>query len=226
MFKPISVLGCALMLGGCITTPYSETPSATNFPTSSQEKLQAASHWNLISQDLFSKLQQQIAGKVNQPIYISADADSPFNQAVTAELITSFVNAGYQVMKSPENTLHIAIDTQVVKFSPDRLQARQVGTLSTLATGLWVLTEMNTRFSPAGVATGAIFGSEAAAYFNSDKASGATPQTEIMINVRLVNAQQYLAATRATYYVADNDTKLYQMTAAMATFDVRGDTNK
>ena len=160
--KPI-ILFLTMALAGC-ATPYSETPTASNFPTTSQEKLQAAAHWGLITQDLSQKLQTQMSGKVSkqQPLYVSATDDTPFNQAA-------------------------------------------VGELSALATGLWALTELNASITPAGVATGVIFAGDAQAYFNSDKASGPTPQTEIIINATVSDNSRYLAVSRATYYAADRD---------------------
>jgi hypothetical protein len=43
-----SALLQAWLLTAC-ATPYSEAPTATNFPSSKQLKLQAGSHWNAIA---------------------------------------------------------------------------------------------------------------------------------------------------------------------------------
>lgn len=91
-----------------------------------------------------------------------------------------------------------------------------------MATGLWALTELNASITPAGVATGVIFAGDAQAYFNSDKASGPTPQTEIIINATVSDNSRYLAVSRATYYAADRDQWLYQAVKS-ATFNVQGD---
>src|SRR5450830_1080009 len=165
-----------LTIAGC-ATPYSEVPIAKNFPTTSQEKLQAASHWGLIANDLSRKIQANMASKVdkNQPIYVSAKAASPFNQAVVSELISSLVADGYTVVKTPENTVKVDVDTQVLQFSANRLQARQVGALTAIATGLWASAEYGS-VTGAGVVTGVIAGSEALAYMDSDRASGSTPK--------------------------------------------------
>lgn len=49
--KVISAIVGSLVLTGC-AAPYTETPLATNFPTSKQPKLQAAAHWNVIANDV------------------------------------------------------------------------------------------------------------------------------------------------------------------------------
>ncbi|WP_334108395.1 hypothetical protein [Methylobacillus sp.] len=216
------ILLSTIALAGCATS-HSEVPIATNFPIMQQEKLQAAAHWGLITQDLSKKLQTQMGNKVSkeQTLYVSASTDSPFNQAVVGELIASLVSNGYTIVKTRGAAVNVEIDTQVLQFSPQRLQTRQIGALSALATGLWSLTELNTSITPAGVATGLIFGSDAQAFFNSDKASGPTPKTEIIINAAVSDNSHYLAVSRATYYAADTDQWLYQAVKG-ATFNVRG----
>lgn len=217
----ITTLACMLTLAGCVTQ-YSEVPIAKNFPTTSQEKLQAASHWGLITNDLSKNIQANMAGKVdkNQPLYVSAKNASPFNQAVVAELIASLVADGYLIVKNPENTVKVDVDTQVLEFSPHRLQAQRVGILTGIATGVWAFSEA-THITAAGVATGLIAGSEAYVYMNSDRASGATPKSEIIINVSVSDTNRYIAVSRGTYYVADTDKWLYQA-AQTRVFSVSG----
>lgn len=218
--KRITTLACVLALAGCVT-PYSEVPIAKTFPTTSQEKLQAASHWGLITNDLSKKIQANIAGKVdkNQALYVSAKESSAFNQAVVAELISSLVADGYLVVKSPDNTVKVDVDTQVLQFSPHRLQARTVGVPTAIAAGLWASAEIGS-ITGAGLATGVIAGAEALTYMNSDKASGSTPKSEIIINVSVSDASHYIAVSRGTYYVSDTDKWLYQA-AQTKVFNVR-----
>lgn len=47
---------CASLLLSACTTPYSEAPVATNFPTSKQHKLQAGAHWDAIARDAAATL--------------------------------------------------------------------------------------------------------------------------------------------------------------------------
>lgn len=214
-----------LIMAGCIT-PYGETPIAKNFPTNSQEKLQAASHWGIISNDLSKKIQAGMAGKVekNQPLYVSAKDNSTFNQVVVAELISSLVADGYTVATKNINALNVEVDTEVLEFSAARMQAKKIGVPTAIATGIWALTEIGTSFTAAGVLTGAIVGGEAYQYINSDKAFGATPKTEIIINLSVLDTNRYIAVSRGTYYVADSDKALYKSALASQakSFNVRG----
>lgn len=211
-----------LVLVGC-TTPYSEVPIAKTFKTSSQEKLQAASHWELITNDLSQKLQAKIEGKVdkNTPLFVSATNHSQFNQAVVAELISSLLTNGYTIVKRPKDSIRVDVDTQVLQFSPDRLQAGKVGVPTLIATGLWAAADVGS-ISAAGVATGAIAGTEALMYMNSDRASGQTPKTEIIVGVTVSDESNYIAKSRGTYYVSDTDQWLYKA-AQTRRFNVQGD---
>jgi hypothetical protein len=211
-----------LALVGC-TTPYSEVPIAANFKTSSQAKLQAAGHWSLISEDLSKKLQENMAQKVDKTnaIYIFATNYAPFNQAVVDELISSLISNGYNIVKRPNDAIKIDVNTQVLQFSPNRLQAKSIGIPTLITTGLWTSAEIGS-ITGAGVATAAIAGSEALAYMNSDRASGPTPKTEIIVDITVSNEINYIAKSRGTYYVADTDTWLYQA-AQTKKFSVQGE---
>ncbi|MDD2934142.1 MAG: hypothetical protein PHO76_09690 [Methylotenera sp.] len=219
----LTILACALTLVGCVT-PYSEAPTAKNFPATPQAKLQAASHWTIITNDLSQKIQADIDGKVtkDQAVFISTKNASPFNQAVVSELVASLVSNGYNVVKTPENTTKINVETQVLKFSANRLQARTVGIPTALAAGVWAISEFGISSTGVGaVATGLIGGAEALAYMNSDKASGSTPQTEIITNISVEDDNRYLAVSRGTYYISDTDKWLYQAVQTKD-FNVRG----
>lgn len=219
--KRISAIACMLALTGC-ATPYSEVPVAKNFPTTAQEKLQAAAHWTLIANDLSKRIQTGITGKIDkeQALYVSSKDASAFNQAVVAELISSLVNDGYLVVKAPENTIKVDVDTQVLEFSPNRLQEQKVGIPTAIATGLWAASEIGP-ITGAGVVTGIIAGSEALTYMNADRASGATPKSEVVVNASVSDATHYITVSRATYYVSDTDKWLYQAAQTKA-FNVQG----
>lgn len=228
MIRKTTALFSALALTGCMT-PYGEAPVARNFPANSQEKLQAASHWGIISNNLSNKIQASMNGKVDksQPLYVSAKTTSAFNQAVVAELIASLVDNNYNVVNnvsSATNALKLDVDTQVLAFSANRKQPRLVGVPTAIATGIWALTEVGTTFTGAGVATGALAAVEAGNYFSSENATGATPKTEIIINVSVADSTHYLAVARGTYYVADTDKELYKSAIAVEnrSFNVRG----
>lgn len=91
----------ALMMAGC-AAPYSEAPLATNFPTTSQEKLQAAAHWDAVATDLAKEILTALPTPLTGNLYVSARQESPFTQAMKEQLTTAMVRSGYPVAKQPE----------------------------------------------------------------------------------------------------------------------------
>ncbi|MDP2829234.1 MAG: hypothetical protein Q8O37_11590, partial [Sulfuricellaceae bacterium] len=47
------------------------------------------------------------------------------------------------------------------------------------------------------------------AWFQSEFATGDTPQTEIIVTTSVSDASQYLARSTSIYYVADADLRMY-----------------
>lgn len=99
----VHTLGAAMviaaMLAGC-ATPYSEAPLATNFPTTKQEKMQAAAHWNVIAKDVAAQISLKLAEQ--RPLHVAQPTGkSAFERAFANQLISSLVADGQTVMKQP-----------------------------------------------------------------------------------------------------------------------------
>ena len=223
----VTAIGVALLASAC-ATPYSETPLATNFATSKQHKLQAASHWSLISRDVAARLSASLprdaAVFVNQ-----ASEQTAFERAFTTQLLTALVQAGHPVMKSPEGALRIGIDTQAIPFSADRLQNRDFGSATALGAGVWAVYDL-VEYASNGAGKAAMLGLvaiDAHKWFQSEFASGETPQHEIIITTTVSDPNRYIVRDTSVYYVADADRKLYMPPAAshtiVKTFAVAGD---
>ena len=98
---------CASRLLSACTTPYSEAPVATNFPTSKQHKLQAGAHWDAIAKDAATTLVTSLRlGKgciaaypdCNQLVLRPPREVTPFSRAFHTLLTTSLVNQGVQMI--------------------------------------------------------------------------------------------------------------------------------
>lgn len=203
----------AMMIAGC-AAPYSEAPLATNFPTSKQQKLQAASHWEVISADIAARLTAALPEALSEPLYVEATQSTPFNRAVKDQLITTLVNSGHTVVKALDGAVKVEVDTQIVAFSSNRSQYKYIGVPTALAGGAWAMKAVRSdTTATAAAATGAtalLVGSDIYAWFKSESASGATPQTEIIVNVSVSDADRYLARSTTAYYVTDTDRALYE----------------
>lgn len=221
----ITTVAGTLFLASCVT-PYGETPIATNFSSSEQQKLQAASHWDAIGTDLSKKLQRSLNGKIStdQPVFISSNEQTVFNEVLISSLVTSLLQDGYKVSTTnTANATAINLETKVIKFSQDRLQSQTIGYPSLIATGLWAIAESSSVTAAGAVSAGAL-GLDAYSYFNSKKASGSTPQSEIVVNLTAVQDNHYIAATKGIYYAVDSDASLYKSASNGTTtsFQVKG----
>lgn len=201
----VAALVCLPLFAGC-AAPYSEAPLATNFPTTKQPKLQAASHWNVIAGDVAKQISASI--KEKRPLYVSRPSvKTDFDRAFANQLTSALLAEGYTVWKTPAGALSVEIDTQSVRFSANRPQYNYAGLATALTTGVWALHD-------AGATAGAVFfagvaSADAYSWFRSEFATGETPQTEIIVTTRVSDADQYLAHSTNIYYVADSDSRMY-----------------
>lgn len=202
----LALLG-ALLTAGC-AVPYSPAPVATNFPSTQQDKLQAAAHWGVIARHMTGQLAPSLKVNAKRPLYVTSQQSSAFAQGVSSHLVTALVNQGYAVVKVPDaNALRIELDTQVVAFSPKRPQYKFAGERTALVAGAWVLTGID--HSVEWLATVAIAGHDAYTWFRSQFATGDTPKTEIIVNLSLADDSRYYARSTMVYYTVDSDRALY-----------------
>jgi len=202
-------IAITVVLAGC-AAPYSPTPLVANAPLSKEDKLQAAAHWKAISAHIEKQLEPAIRKTPNIPLYIEPSQLTAFNQTMASQLITSLVNDGYVVGKSPVGALKVEIDTQLVAFSADRPQYSFAGQRSELMGGAWVITNVNE--------VGAVTPPEAPfshhdaySWFRSEFDSGLTPKTEIVLTVSVSDERRYYARSTSVYYVTDSDRYLYEV---------------
>jgi phage major head subunit gpT-like protein len=210
-----AVLG-ALAIAGC-AAPHSQAPLATNFPTTQQEKLQAAAHWEVISADMAREVMAALPTPLASNLYVHTGQESAFNRAVEDQLITAMVRGGYSVATRPEGALSVEIDTQVIEFSEDRAQNKWIGLPTALVTGAWAVrtlsTEATAKTTAAATVTAGAIGWDVYRWFRSQSASGPTPKTEIVVNVSVSDDTRYLARSTHIYYVSDSDRALYDAAA-------------
>lgn len=207
VFKTAAAIGAGLFLAGCAAR-YTPTPLATNFPVAKQLKLQAADHWVVIAANIEQRLKTQLDKSPPRPLYINeVPQPTPFQRALATQLTTALVNDGYTVSKTPAGSLKVDMDTQAVTFSADRPQYRYHGEKAALASGVWVLSEVD--FPPLAVVAAGTGAYDAYNWFNDQFAPGATPKTEIIVTVSVSDPYRYVARNTAAYYVSDGDRPLY-----------------
>lgn len=218
-------LAGALVLAGCAPiftgdqrtmAAHNETPVATNFPTTTQNKLQAGQHWLAIADDAGRAVVAGLKkGAGCLPVSTNCklvfvkppEPMTAFGRAFHNQLITSLVKQGVPVSKNPGSDLVAEVDIQPVVFSPNRPQYRYAGTPAELAPGVWAIREVATAipFSPEFVPPFI----SAYHWFRTEFAAGKTPQMEILVTVSIGNSSRYLSRSTNAYYIADMDGALY-----------------
>jgi len=204
----------ALLFFNACTHKYIESPVATNYKTSKQKKIQAASHWKIISENLAQSVIDEVGDK--NSVYISkSNTDLKFEKTMHKLLITSLVNSGVNVsIKKTSKDIIIDIDVEAIKFSKNRaFLSRNAGLLTLLTAGVW---SVNRIYEGSGGSAAAAAGGTVAAvgldvydWYNSEYSSGPVPQNEIIITVSAQKNNHYIANYNNIYYIADDDKQLY-----------------
>jgi hypothetical protein len=224
--KAVFAMTAAAVLAGC-ATPHSPVPIASNFPSTKQEKLQAAAHWGVIANSMSQQLITELKKGPQRPFYIAEPSQaSPFQRALTIQLISALVNQGQVVSRAPAGALRVDLDVQAYTFAPNRPQSRYAGVPAAIGTGVWMLADIDPGFA---VAAGAA-GFDGYNWYSSQYAAGDTPQTELLITASVSDQFRYYARSTAAYYVADSDRALYGIKdeapkepQVTKLFNVRGD---
>ncbi|MES2259195.1 MAG: hypothetical protein V4724_11775 [Pseudomonadota bacterium] len=228
------------LLAGC-AVPYTPAPVATNFPTSTQYTLQAASHWRAIAEHLEQHLAQEMKGRPQRPFYLAEPGPDapPFQRALAVQLTSALVKDGYVVSRAPAGSLKVEIDVQALTFGPDRQQYRYKGIVVPIGDGLWAQAADSADIAdgkwaqgmaaPAVVATPSSRAGGGQSNHESRFTVGATPRTELLVTVSVSDQYRYYARTAAAYYVSETDRRLYGVSddarneKLSKTYTVRGD---
>lgn len=195
-----------ILLAGC-AAPYSEAPTATNFKTEKQKKLQSASHWQIIAEDTSAQL-IRVLPNTKPALYVVQNAEqSPFQKTFNEQLISSLIAAGFPVMKNANNphTLTVDVKASPVRFSEHAKRSPNIGEGTTLAGGLWVLRNIYKHGSAGAAMMGGAASYDIYNYINSENAAGKTPKTELLVTATVSDNNRYYANSSNIYYTTDND---------------------
>ena len=203
--------GTGLAASGPDSASHSEAPIAGNFPTRIQAHLQAGQHWQRIAEDTAQQLADALARAQRcgprfnpcQPVYL-ADPERPseFSRAFGNALLTALVQRGLAVAQFPDGALVAQIDVQPVRFAANRPQYRRAGIAREVGPGIWALEAPD---APTQGATDA----PVAGWFHPEFSAGATPRSEILVTVSVLDGGRYAARSTQVYYVSEDDRTLY-----------------
>lgn len=201
--SPVLLATLCLGLGACM----SQVPVATTYPVTFQKKMQAAQHWDILTEDVANRLYGSLIGgsgrsvtlHVQQPKY-----DSGFGEAFHNLLITHLMERGFSITDNPATGLPLTYDVQVVSHNDRGFIRPMPGMFTALAGSVLVLREVASHHTPAAAwALGAV-GADIATGFITDQ-----PNNEIIVTTSVKSGDRYVARLRDIYYISDNNVGQY-----------------
>ncbi len=198
------------MLTGCMT----QTPVPVTYQYSTQQKMQAAHHWDILAQDVAKQTQQTLthAGRQGEPVYVDF-INSPYGVGFHDFLKTRLVNSGLKILaEKREASLMVRYKAQLLYHVEDRQTRLPPGFLSASATALagsvWVLREAfeyGTSGVQAAAVTGVVIGAAAIGDALSGRFTKGLPHSEVILTTSLIDGDIYLMRKTDIYYINDVD---------------------
>lgn len=211
----LAALLAAALLAGCGTL---DVPRADNYPATGQKKARAVHHWDVLAQDVATRVAQKLsdwpAGE--HPIYVAVAGDSSFNQGFAKLLRVHLLERGVSLSTVPGG-VELEVQTQVVQHhSGVSTPIPMPWTL--LATGIgvsrdWYVHHYGQVFDP-GITTalglGVGLAMDVYQRHVQGAAQGGPTRTEVLVTTALKSGARYLAGSADLYYIEREDAALYQ----------------
>ncbi len=205
-------------VSGCIRSPQPET-----YPFSTQQKMQAAHHWDVLANDVANQINNALIrrGYLETPVYVNhicgdssdcAGSSFPFDEAFNDLLTTQLVNFGVPTLaKNDDSGLVVNYKVQVVYHSDPPLQWPRPGVLTSLAAGVIVM-----RNAPDEILALAA----AAATDILRTTSVVNGHYEVIISTSIVDHNVYLMRKSDIYYINDPDFWQYRKSEPAAEIEL------
>ncbi len=234
----VSVLLILLLTAGC----YTQTPKPVSYEYSTQRKMQAAHHWDLLADDVVSQIKCILtkAGYMNQPIYVKPACgaslglcaphnESPFDEGFYDLLVSRLVNQGIQVSVEEKGALVVTNKVQVVYHTENRrTRPAPPGFISAAAAvvaGLgWVIRDAREYggWQEEGLAWGLAGVAGAGMYDYMSGRFTTLPHSEVIVTTSIKDYNRYLMRKTDIYYINDLDYWHYKTPPATQTVEITG----
>lgn len=206
MFKKMIWICLCLLLCGC-----SQVPKPTSYEFTSQKKIQAASHWNVLAEDIGKGVLNVISrgAKSNPSIAFVLNNNSPFCRSFRSFLGTYFVNSGIEIKETGNADYQLDWSVQAIKHEGKRISSdRFPGTNILVAVlGYGVYKIFDSGSAGAGIVGGGV---ALDALYELHKINKVTlPKNEVLINVSLIESNKYKYRSSNVYYLNDLDLNHY-----------------
>ncbi|WP_374489701.1 hypothetical protein [Zoogloea sp.] len=221
--------GLLLMLAGVVagcTPRYADVPAPTRFENSTQQKIQAAQHWQKIAEHMAIQIGSDLQGKLNgRALFIPLqEGEQAFVSGFRELLITSLVQQGVPVSTDKRNALTVDVRYSIYKFNPERsANTYKYGQITALTAGLWsaggiigaIVDSSSSAGATAAASVLAVGAAETLGWALNEAgeagkhAPGSVPRSEIVLTLSISDQSQIIARRTQIYYATDTDQDLY-----------------
>jgi len=213
-FPGVVVIAALITLSGCMT----QTPVPVTYPYSTQQKMQAAHHWDILARDVAAQTQQTLThvGRQGQPVYVDF-VNSPYGEGFRDFLMTRLVNSGLIILSEKrEASLIVRYKAQLLYHNEDRWTRLPPGFITTsasvLAGGVMVLRdafEYGSSSTQAATVIGVGIGAATIIDALSGRFTKGLPHSEVILTTSLIDGDVYLMRKTDIYYINDVDFSHY-----------------
>ena len=190
----------------------SKVPKPTSYDFSTQQKMQAAHHWNILAHDVASQIEKKLHhkyGNTKKALYVYEKSDVPFTDSFYDLLISSLIDRGVRVTTEKQDAFKVKYDVQLIHHSADNTQRPWPGintaATSTIAGGIAV-----SRNISGGVAAGL---ASASGFILGGAALDASygymnvklPRNEVLVTTTVVHDTTIAFKKTDLYYINDKD---------------------
>lgn len=198
-------LGSALLLSGCFAVDTTQVPMADTYPYSTQRKMQAAHHWDVLAANEAQGMLRSRALR-GKALYIDPNGEnSTFAQSYQELLTSRLVSQGALVRTAPGNTARVTYDVQTVDHRARRDARAPRGTWTALSAGIAVATLPINHWEEPALALIPVAGL-------ADLFSGSWESVsshEVVITTKVTEDDRVLYSSSNLYYINGDDAGQY-----------------
>ncbi len=216
-FFPLCLL--SMILSGCLRSPL-----PTGYAYSTQQKMQAANHWEVLANDVANQINKELIDReyLTTPVYVRHSCGRPdacgkgetyaFDEGFNDLLVTELVTFGVPTRAAiEEDTLVVDYKVQVLNHRAVRYPNPPPGVMTALAMGITVF-----RNAPIEIIAMLTAGAVDATLANVTSSG----HYEVIITTSIVDENRYIMRSSNIYYINDVDFWQYQQAAPAAELEL------
>jgi hypothetical protein len=108
----------AATLAACQPHTHASVPVATTYPISTQQRMQAARHWEVLARDIAEQVAPRATGR--RIHVVNSGPRSAFGDGFKTYLVEALVEKGVTTVTTPENALTLQYAVQMVNYGSER----------------------------------------------------------------------------------------------------------